>query len=131
MIGALHSLSRHIRVWVVMALACLTIGSVLSSARANIVTATHLVHGEKMLQDGGWTSACDIRVEHCSTNETTVDPDSPYGLHHHHHADYQFGTVEESASASRLNRRGRPSLPTYAAVIKTAPPSSADQPPKI
>jgi predicted transglutaminase-like cysteine proteinase len=132
MIRALHSLSGHLRVLVVAALTCLAIFSGLSSAQANVITAAHLVQGEQMLPDGGWTSACDTRIEHCTVSDATADHDALYGLHHHHHADYQFGaTAATLSTASEFNRDERSSLPAYVAVIKDVTPSSVDQPPKI
>jgi predicted transglutaminase-like cysteine proteinase len=116
---------------VVAVLACLTISSALTAAHANVITVAHLVQGEQMLADGGWTSACDTRVEHCSPVDGT-DHDGLNALHHHHHSDYQFGTMAAVLPASDgLDVDGRTTLPAYTAVVKSASPSMADQPPKI
>ncbi|MCR6659529.1 MAG: hypothetical protein NVV72_09340 [Asticcacaulis sp.] len=96
------------------------------------MTATHLAQGEKILPDGGWTAPCNTHVEHCSANNETGDHDRLDGLHHHHHADYQFGPmISDFCDISKLHSGKRSGSPTYTAVIKDVTPSSADQPPKI
>lgn len=84
-----------------------------------------------MLPDGGWTSACDTRVEHCIPLNPHSDTNS-YGLHHHHHADCPFSGLPAAAGALwACVPTARASVPAYAAVVKPAAPSAADQPPKI
>jgi len=128
----LHSLSGHMRVLVVAALTCLAICSGISTAQANVIAASHLLQGEQMLPDGGWSSACDILIEHCSVSNDTNDNDGTYGLHHHHHTDCQFGaTLVTLSTETEFDGGLRSVLPAYSAVIKDVTPTSADQPPKI
>ncbi len=84
-----------------------------------------------MLPDGGWTSRCDATAEQCVAHPVHSNANS-YGLHHHHHPDCQVGGLPDtSGGVVHEVRYGRALLPAYAAVIKTAAPSAADQPPKI
>ncbi len=134
-----HSMNRSqqrpfwpVRVLIVAVFACLTICSGLTAARANVITAAHLIEGERMVPDGGWTSACNTAIENCTAQDNGSEPNEFYGLHHHHHVDCQFSAlpaVPETADA--WHHHDRAILPGYAAVIKAASPAAADQPPKI
>jgi hypothetical protein len=130
MIRLINSLSARVRFFLVVAFAAMTMWAGASSAQAEVISAIHIAQGERMLPDGGWSSACDTRIEQCipSGNEGS------HGLailHHHHHADCQFSGLIGTAD-NVIGRAGfaQARFPAYAAVDKPAPASTADQPPK-
>lgn len=131
MIRATQSLLRPIRIMIVAAFALLAVISGLSAAHADVITANHIAHGERMLPDGGWPSACDAAAEHCLPQPIDVDGDA-YGLHHHHHPDGEFsGLPAAMDDAAGYISDGKSCVPDYAAVVKSASLPVADQPPKI
>ena len=131
MIRTMHSLLRHVRMMIVAALALMTICSGLAAAHADVITVNHIAQGERMLSDGGWTAACDTAIERCAPPPAHADTDS-YGLHHHHHPDCPFsGLPVATGAVPACVHSALAVFATYAAAVKPAAPSAADQPPKI
>lgn len=116
---------------IVAAFALMTICSGLATAHADVITVNHIAHGERMLPDGGWTSACNAAVEQCLPQPVHSDTDS-YGLHHHHHPDVQFGGLAIASGTAVYQASCRQAFfPGYSAVVKPTSLSATDHPPKI
>ncbi len=130
MAGIYRSFPEQGRALIAVILVLLTICTGATSAHANVITLSHIAGGEQMLADGGWPALCDTGTEQCDVQD--ADTGDLYGPHHHHHPDCQFsGLITSPDTTARLAAWSPGQVPAYGAVVKPAPVSAADQPPRI